>query len=68
MNPIQVPCVVARKARTTIQPGRRVQLVSRPAKSKAGDESNTAEGLDDIQEADPVRRARLILENRMTDF
>ncbi|KAF9525320.1 nucleus protein [Crepidotus variabilis] len=49
VNPVQVPCVVARKSRTALQPTERVQLVSRP-KATATDESGI---LDDIQEVDP---------------
>lgn len=56
VNPIQVPCVVARKWKLPIQKEGRVNLVSRP-KKKGEENINVTNGQETAQspEKDPVR-------------
>ena len=57
VNPIQVPCVVARKCRTPIEVQERVRLVSRPRTKDVGSAVATSETL----EIDPVSIPALLL-------
>lgn len=60
VNPIQVPCVVARKCKTPIEMQERVKLVSRPRTKDAGSAVATSETL----EIDPVSLHALLLSRR----
>ncbi len=60
VNPIQVPCVVARKCRTPIEVQERVKLVSRPRTKDAG----SSLAMNETLEIDPVSLPALLLSRR----